>query len=161
MRRPYLNTTDKAVFVGGKLVPPGESREIDVPDAPAAEPQAAAAGDGELLAKLLEGTIAAIAPQLAGLTDEQLVELERLEGQGKKRAGVGNAIAAVQMDRADAVLLTQRQDALALAELDLQQAQAALAALPADAPEATRLDAQAAVEAAQAKANGARAALEG
>lgn len=165
MKQYIENTGTEARFMAGKLLQPGEGREIDVPDP--VKGDGTGAGDPEqpepsvLLAKLLEGSIKAVTPQLKGLTDEQLAELDRLEAAGQKRAGIAQAIAAELMGRAADNLKLQRQDALALAELDLTSAENALKALADDAAEAQRLDAQEAVVRAKANVDGARGALEG
>lgn len=165
MKQYIENTGKEARFIAGKLLQPGEGREIDVPDPVKGDGTDAGEGDEHapsvLLAKLLEGSIKTVTPQLKGLSAEQLAELDALEAAGQKRSGIAQAIAAELMARAADKLRLERQDALSLAELDLAAAEGALKALADDAPEAQRLDAQEAVERAKANVNGARAALEG
>lgn len=124
MGRTFLfNDTDAPKLMGGKLVPPGEGREVDDvhlppgegPDALAAAMDAAPEDDGsdaeakaeaERLKNLhdtLANPLAQILPFLGEHSDATLADLARLEGETETpRKTLLNAIAALQLERAQA-----------------------------------------------------------
>ena len=102
MRTPYTNTEDHAVYVGGQLIPAGETRQVELHtavDAPAADapvdPQAA-------LKQLLEGKVGEIVPALPGLSDEDLDAALALENAGAKpRKTLVEALELARLERID------------------------------------------------------------
>lgn len=107
----YTNTGKTNVHIDGKTILPGESRAVDetqVPGFGVADDNA----DGQdfkeadtLLADILLGTAKEIAAALSGLNDEQLDQLELLEGDADKpRKGVLDSINHEQLVRAQAGL---------------------------------------------------------
>lgn len=89
------NNTPNNMFVGGRIIQPGEGRIVDVP-APAAvaalveEPDPDAA-----LHELLAGNVHGVAAALDGLSEDSLVRLRELEAANiKPRKGVLEAIDA-------------------------------------------------------------------
>lgn len=106
------NTTASPLFVGGKLIPPGEGRDIDVallpPEhqpGPAAPLEQAEPTLADLVEALRAQAVKAIAAELPGLTNEALDLLEQAEaGQKSPRKGVHDAIAAERLRRASAQL---------------------------------------------------------
>lgn len=127
MKKYIENTGRNVIFAGGKMIPPGEGREIDVPDI-----QAEAAGeplpdtDAPLL-ELLLGSVRAIADQLAGLGDGALERMAVLESQTETpRKTLLTAIDAEQLRRANEAL--EKAEAMKEATEGLAAARAALAA---------------------------------
>ncbi|MGE4241719.1 hypothetical protein [Ramlibacter sp.] len=142
------NPTAQTIFVGGKMIPPGEGREIPIHLLPSAASSAPAADveqpdAASELAKLLELSIKALLPELHLLDDEQLRALDALEQSAAGRKGVTSAIQELLLERGD----TQLQ--IATAGEALEAARAKLAALTADAPEVERFDADTAVSEAE------------
>jgi hypothetical protein len=118
------NTGRNVMFVGGKLIPPGEGRHIDVADtAPelsdARPAPVAAAGPtlAQLIADMLKGNVKSVAAHLPQLTGEALDLVVTIEGaDGTPRKSLLDAVAAEQLKRANA-------------RLDADQAQAEFEAL--------------------------------
>lgn len=115
MAKKYIeNTTGQVMYVGGKMIPPGEGREIDeaqLPaehrDAPAAlveEPVLDGLTDADLL-ELLEGNVDQVTSALDGLDAEALIRLAALEAErSHPRVTIERAIEAERLKRADAAL---------------------------------------------------------
>lgn len=111
MRRYITNDTDQPRFIGGRLIPAGEGREIEADELPPehaasdAEPPAAT-DDPEAarlanLQELLTQPLKDLTPQLADFGDETLAELARLEGEAAKpRTTLLSAIGDLQLSRA-------------------------------------------------------------
>ena len=104
---PVSNTGESAIYVGGKMIPPGETRVFEAgelppeyrPEAPATD--AAPAGDDPLLtiSALSVGKLEAGLPDLG---DEELARLEALEqAKEKPRAGALAVITAERLRRAE------------------------------------------------------------
>lgn len=108
---PITNPGDSPVFVGGKMIPPGETRvftEAELPPeykAPAPVAAAQAAGPDEALLLILAATVAQVVAGLPDLSDEELARLALLEAEGKDRKGVLEAITALQLERAENAVL--------------------------------------------------------
>ena len=95
------------MFVGGRMIFPGASELVDVPED--AEPDSAHdvenAGDEDAdydapLIEMLEQPLAAIVPNLPALTDEALDRLEALEAAGKNRKGLLAELKVERLKRA-------------------------------------------------------------
>ena len=97
-KRYVENDTANTIYVGGRMIPPGEGREIDEPDAgPTAEKQLSEEGNDdngdELLRELLKGNVALVGASLEGLSDLTLQRLKVMETEAEKpRKGVLTAI---------------------------------------------------------------------
>jgi len=103
MKIPYTNTTAKFVHVGGVMIPPGDTREIDErlhPDYRQPAPPAEEDPVSEL-ALILAGSVATILAGFDALADEELAELRALEaGAGKPRTSLLKAIDEEALRRA-------------------------------------------------------------
>lgn len=108
MGKQYVeNLTDSPQWVAGRLIPPGEGREVEIPDeAPAPTEEIAPNGD-DLLHELLAGNVDAVKAALAGLQADTLARLQELETAGKARKGVREALADAQIALADAKLTSE------------------------------------------------------
>lgn len=104
------NTTSAPIFVGGKMIPPGTGRDIDVallppehhaaPDAPEADQPPSL---HEQVAQLREQSVKEIAAELPGLKQEALdMLLEAEQGAAKPRTSLVAAIEAERLARANA-----------------------------------------------------------
>ncbi len=118
MQQHYTNTTEQPQYVGGKLIPPGETRLVDMPTIVAAPAPAATAEDRMVvLAKSKVSDIVAALPDLATADIDQLLahenaqpkprttlvqalELRKLEiiDLGKNSGGDGTGEAATSED---------------------------------------------------------------
>lgn len=120
----YFNDSPRFVHIGGVMIPPNETREVEavfVETGEAAEPlpkpepgddsggdgSSAGSGSGDgtsdaaAIAELQKKTATVIKEALPTLTDEQLVALNAAEeGANAPRKGVLEAIAAEQLKRA-------------------------------------------------------------
>lgn len=111
------------LYVGGIMIPPGETRILPahhVPEnlrpVPADEP---AAAPEDPLADLLGGTVAQVKDGLATLSDDELARVEALEtADGSPRKGVLDAVAAERLARARTAELMAEAQAAALAAVD-------------------------------------------
>lgn len=117
------NPGPNTMFVGGKMIPPGEGRDIDESLLPAEHRDTAPAEAekqpslDELLADLLKKPVKELIDGLGGMTQEALERMEALEGEAKKpRASLLQAIAAEKVARADEALRLAKLDA-SLAEV--------------------------------------------
>jgi hypothetical protein len=154
MKKLIENTTRSPMYHGNTMIPPGESKLVDVPDEAVAEvAQSTGPSLAEQVAELLLKAISAITPELPGLTQEALDLAEDMERAGKNRTTLLAAITAESMDRAAKRLDGggAGDDDLSLAELDLLTAKNSLAALAPDAAPEVRAAADQAVTDAQAK----------
>lgn len=106
------NTGTDVMFVGGKLIPPGEGRHIEVAGvAPelSTEPAAVAADEApslaQLVADMLKGNVKSVVAQLPELTGEALDLVVTLEnGDETPRKSLLDAVATEQLRRANARL---------------------------------------------------------
>lgn len=102
------NDTAAPIFVAGRMIPPGEGR--DVPESafapePAKVIEPVADADAPLR-ELLGGSVADVKAKLPDLTQEALDRLSDLEGEGKHpRKGVLEALADEKLKRAAAAQL--------------------------------------------------------
>ena len=115
MPKKYIeNDTDHVMYVGGKMIPPGEGREIDEAQLPAEhsdvpvpateEPESDGLTEADLL-ELLEGNVDQVTAALADLDAEALIRLAALEAErSHPRVTIERAIEAERLKRADAVL---------------------------------------------------------
>lgn len=109
------NDGAEIIYVGGKMIPPGEGRDIEealLPpehrDAPTAQQDAPPSLD-EMLAELLHKPVKELIDGLGGMTQEALERMETLEGESKKsRKTLLEAIAAEKMARADEAMQNER-----------------------------------------------------
>ncbi len=110
----FTNTSDRIVHVDGKMIHPGETREVGPLGSP---PQARPVGFDDLhdlsdkaagtvdLADLLKGSVAKVAAALTSLDEAQLEALAELEYEdGAPRKGVIEAVEAEKLRRAAASL---------------------------------------------------------
>ena len=122
MRTPYTNTEDHAVYVGGQLIPAGETRQVELHtalDAPAddepVDPLAA-------LKKVMAGKVVEIVPALQGLSDEDLDAAPALElAEAKPRSTLVQAIELARLERID----QRKQEAEAAEKAAVEVAEAA------------------------------------
>lgn len=104
-RKIFTNNTDRIVYIGGRSVFPGSTREVDARDIPghqAPAPAAPAEPVGDLQAAidaLLELSVADIRAALPRLEGE-LEQLLQSEVEGRNRKGVIQAIEAERLRRA-------------------------------------------------------------
>lgn len=115
------NTTSSPIFVGGKMIPPGTGRDIDVaflppehrdgaPAMPADEPPSLHA----LVEALHAKSVKDITADLPSLTQEALdMLLEAEQGAPKPRSSLIAAIEAERIRRADAQMRTEDDEAYA------------------------------------------------
>ena len=100
------NTEKNAMFIGGKMILPGEIREVEcaapVADAPAEK--TAAELQAERLGVILAGNVACITASLPALDKSALAGLQALEQAGVARKGVLQAIDAALLTLASAVV---------------------------------------------------------
>ena len=105
MQQPYTNTKPHAVHIGGKRIEPGETRLVDMAatSGKAAEIADPAEADDPLayVRDLADDNVSAIKNAVPHLSDEELVELQRLEAErDKPRVSVSELITAEQLKRA-------------------------------------------------------------
>lgn len=134
------NTTGSPLFVGGKLIPPGESRDIDVAllppercDAPAQAAEPAAPGLAAQVQALHAHSVKEIVAELPALTQEAFELLCQAEAEhAKPRSSLLAALDAERIRRANAQLEADAEDSYQkqLAELTPEQ----LAALGENPP---------------------------
>lgn len=138
----YIENTGKnVIFVGGKLIPPGDGREVDElllpPELKDAAPPAVESGApsvAEQVAELLRGSVKAIKEQLAGLSGEALDLVDTIEGGAETpRVSLLAAVKAERIKRA-ADRMDGDDEAFAAAVEDAYQKQ--LAALTPEQLEA-------------------------
>ncbi|MBL8387005.1 MAG: hypothetical protein JNK17_02090 [Hydrogenophaga sp.] len=106
------NTGRDVIFVGGKLIPPGEGREIDEsvlpPELQDKQPeQLVDAGPSlaELIAEFLKGNVKEVKAGLHDLTGEGLDLVDTIEGGAETpRSTVLEAVKAERIRRANAAL---------------------------------------------------------
>ena len=100
------NTTASPMWVNGVLIPPGEGREVDMPDeAPALEEPMPEVDPDEALRELLSGNVGNVKAGLTGLSEATLQRLQVLEGQdATPRKGVLEALGDALIAIADAKL---------------------------------------------------------
>lgn len=90
---PYFNDTTHTVFVGGVMVPAGESRLVDARLLPQHEVHEPAPEQADPLAELLKGTVAEVVAKLPELEHDDLERLGELEQLGQARKGILGPIA--------------------------------------------------------------------
>ena len=108
-----FNDTNAPKLMGGKLVPPGEGREVEDAHLPTGElPSAEGVPEEDTppdmsaerlknLVDLLANPLATVIPALAEHSDETLADLAQIEAEhGTPRVTLLNAIAALQLKRA-------------------------------------------------------------
>lgn len=106
-KKPFFNPGPNVLFVGGVMISPGDSRDVDeqllaADDAPQAAESAPPDPDANFR-ELLSGTLAEIVPTLADASDETLDALERLEqAHDAPRKGLLGPIAELKLQRAQA-----------------------------------------------------------
>lgn len=135
-KRAFENTTDRAMYVGGKLLQPGETREFAAHELPGELKQPAAVEAtpeptlAELMLDLLGNSVTSITAALPKLNREKLLLLQQLEGEGQKRVTLLRAIDAQLLSAANAELEAQKgveqRAALVVAHNDLIAAKKAL-----------------------------------
>lgn len=110
------NTGTDVMFVGGKLIPPGEGRHIEVAttapelsDAAPAPAVEAGPSLAQLVADMLKGNVKSVVAQLPDLTGEALDLVVTIENaDSTPRKSLLDAVAAEQVRRAN-VRLEQEQ----------------------------------------------------
>lgn len=108
--RHVFNDTAAAIFVGGKMIPPGDGRDVDDAGLPPLEeggdqkPNDPEKPDPDAnLREILAGNVKGVIATLEGSSDETLDGLARLENEREQpRKGVLSAIAELQLQRAQA-----------------------------------------------------------
>lgn len=118
-KRYVTNDTPNMMYVEGRMIAPGEGREVDVPDEAPALVEEAMEDPDLVLQELLAGTVAGVVAALAGLSAESLQRLQVLEAAGKDRKGVleglGNALIALADAKLKSDDLSDGGEAAALA----------------------------------------------
>lgn len=102
------NTGRNVMFVGGKLIPPGEGREVDelllppeLQDSPVVVAATADPSVAQRVAELLKGNVKTVVAELVALTGEALDLVETIEGGADApRKGVLAAVKAERLRRA-------------------------------------------------------------
>lgn len=106
MKVPISNDGQSVIFVGGRMIPPGEVVLFEEHELPAeyrapAEPSAEVPPE-DPLAVILDMKVADVVNGLGALDDQDLAKLGELEAAGKARKGVLEAVAEEQLARAEA-----------------------------------------------------------
>lgn len=102
--KPYFNDTNHVVFLGGVMIPAGDTRLVDVrllPEpvmAAVSMPEGAAALD---LETLLQGTVAEVMLVLPDLSREEVEQLGELEQMGQARRGILGPVADLLLTSAN------------------------------------------------------------
>lgn len=95
MKVPYTNHSDVYVFIGGVMIPPGDTREVDgrlmpgygLPGEPGEKGDAPVAADP--LVSILAGPVKGILAGLDALSDDEVEQLIALEnGSDKPRSSL-------------------------------------------------------------------------
>ena len=103
--KPYFNDTNHVVFLGGVMIPVGDTRLVDarlLPEpvmAAVSTPEGAAAID---LEALLQGTVAEVMLVLPDLSREEVEQLGELEQMGQARRGILGPVADRLLSSANA-----------------------------------------------------------
>lgn len=114
------NDGPNTIYVGGKMIAPGEGRDIDERLLPPELRDAVAPGSGEdqlfdpdeALRALLSGTVTVVKAALPGMSEDTLKRLQELENEAEKpRKGVLEALADALIAIADAKLTNSDLDA--------------------------------------------------
>lgn len=104
MSHVVTNDGDSPMYVGGQMIPPGETKVIEDGDAPpefrAPAPPVEEEPAKDTLAEIAGFKADLILPLLADLSDEDLARLQGLESEGKARKTVLEGIAAEGLKRA-------------------------------------------------------------
>lgn len=113
------NTGTDVMFVGGRMIPPGEGRHIEVAttapelsDAPAAPVAEEGPSLAQLVADMLKGNVKSVVDQLPELTGEALDLVVTLENaDSTPRKSLLAAVEAEQLRRANARLEEEQKQA--------------------------------------------------
>lgn len=100
---PFTNETDRFMHVGGVMIPPHDTRDVDprlLAGATTESPAPAAEDDDPLLA-ILAAKVGAAIVGLPALSNEELARLGELEAAHKNRKTLIEAIAVEQLARAE------------------------------------------------------------
>lgn len=99
------NTGSSPIFVGGYMIPPGETRIFSESQVPPEYLKPAVVADEpapfDPLGDFLTGKADAVKVGIPALSDNELARAEVLEAEGKARKGVLEAIAAEKLARAE------------------------------------------------------------
>ncbi|MBA73512.1 MAG: hypothetical protein CMO73_12660 [Verrucomicrobiales bacterium] len=89
VKQAITNTSAKIIFVAGKMIPPSETRFVELPKQAASSQVVTMSFDakGELAT-----TVAKLKEKLESFTQDQLQQLQAEEEQGQKRASAIDAI---------------------------------------------------------------------
>lgn len=108
MKKYIENDTAHMLYVGGRAIAPGEGREVEVPDEPAAAAAPAEPTLADQVALLLKDSVSKITASLDALNGDTLDMMAELEGAAEKpRSTLLAAIGQEQIKRADAALAEQ------------------------------------------------------
>lgn len=115
-KTPFTNNGTTAVYAGGVLVRPGETRMVDPNTvdglATTAAPEAPApSGQTHNLLSLLDQSIPKVVEAIRELSDADLEAVRVAEEGGKTRKGVLEAIEALRIERVAAAEAQARDDA--------------------------------------------------
>lgn len=113
------NDGPNTIYVGGKMIAPGEGRDIDerdlppeLRDAPVVVVEEAGPSLDELLADMLKGSVHVVVGGMSRLTHEALDRMAEIEGEAKHpRKTLLEAIADEKIRRADEALQSDNLDA--------------------------------------------------
>jgi hypothetical protein len=159
MLKHIQNPGRNPMYVGGTMIPPGESKHVEVPETAGPQPALQEDDAGKTLIaelqKILDQGVDKILPLLPNLTNEGLDLAEGQEAAGKNRKTLIAGIQAERMNRANAKLQADQQrqaeEALEEARKALLTARVALDNLAANASPEDRAAAQTDVDEAQAR----------
>lgn len=150
IKKYFENKSEIAIFLGGKLLQPGEGREFNADELPsehqqgpgidAAVEKTPAERITARLSEELSGNVARAVAFLPGLSKAELEELLELELAGAKRKGVLNAVESALLAQASAKLDGGTPAATEPAVTTPAEAAPADSAKPADAALAAPAD---------------------
>ena len=104
MQVPIENKGAMPIYVGGMMIPPGETRHFAEEDLPPEYRRSAAPPVADVedpIDALLQGKVSEVIDGLSVLSDDFLARLEAREADGKARKGVLEAIVAERLVRAE------------------------------------------------------------
>lgn len=131
MQKVFHNPGANTMYVGSTMIPPGETRMVEVPDAPVEKlPEDNGPSLDDRVKEILAGNVTSVLAELPTFSHEALERAAELEKAGANRKGVLTGVANEQLARADAKLQAEadadRAKALETAQSDLVAAKAAL-----------------------------------
>ena len=99
MKKAYTNNTEKFKHIGGKMIPPGETRTVDSADLPSTDESSEseiAPVESPWMEQIKALNVKQASESLVDLSNDQLDQLESVE----ERSGVLKALQKLRIDRA-------------------------------------------------------------